>query len=262
MRDATSAPRSARFTAIPVLGTSSGAKTQRFHCSTAGLSAAGLNPRLSARGRIVLVVAMLMTFAVVSAALTLIPGPDLMFVVRTGAHGRRPAVAAAVGAAASALAWGTAAAFGVAALLQRSAEAFEVIKLAGAAYLIFLGLRALWQSRKASGISPPAGDVPPTVSVRKAFGLGAGIDLLNPKTGLFYVAVLPQVIPHGVPVLRSTLLFAGVDSLVAAALFTGVACAAAAFLTWLRRPGVVRGLERATGVCMVGLGIRTALERA
>jgi threonine/homoserine/homoserine lactone efflux protein len=211
---------------------------------------------------IVLMTAMVMTFLVVSVALTLIPGPDLMFVVRTGAHGRGPAVAAAFGAAASALVWGTAAAFGVAALLQRSAQAFEVVKLAGAAYLIFLGLRTVWQSRKAGGISPPAGDAQSALSLRKAFGLGAGIDLLNPKTGLFYVAVLPQVIPHGMPVLRSTLLFAGVDSLVAAALFTAVACAAAAFLTWLRRPGVVRGLDRTTGVCMVGLGIRTALERA
>jgi threonine/homoserine/homoserine lactone efflux protein len=210
----------------------------------------------------VLVIAMLMTFVMVSAALTLIPGPDLMFVVRTGAHGRGPAVAAALGAAASALVWGAAAAFGVAALLQRSAEAFEVIKLAGAAYLIFLGLRTLWQSRKADGISPPAGDVPPALPARRAFGLGAGIDLLNPKTGLFYVAVLPQVIPHGMPALRSTLLFAGVDSLVAAALFTCVACAAAAFLRWLRRPGFVRGLERTIGLCMVGLGIRTAIERA
>jgi threonine/homoserine/homoserine lactone efflux protein len=204
---------------------------------------------------------MLMTFVLVSVGLTLIPGPDLMFVVRTGARGRGPAVAAAFGTGAAAMAWGAAAAFGVAALLQRSAQAFEAIKLVGAAYLIFLGLRTLWQSRKARGISPPAGDVPPAISARKAFGLGAGIDLLNPKTGLFYVAILPQVIPHGVPVLRSTLLFAGVDSLVAATLFTAVACAAAAFLAWLHRPESVQGMERVTGVCMVGLGIRTAIER-
>jgi threonine/homoserine/homoserine lactone efflux protein len=64
---------------------------------------------------------MVVIFVVVSVALTLIPGPDLMFVVRNGAHGRSPAVGAALGAAAAALAWGVAAAFGVAALLQRSA---------------------------------------------------------------------------------------------------------------------------------------------
>jgi threonine/homoserine/homoserine lactone efflux protein len=94
------------------------------------------------------------------------------------------------------------------------------------------------------------------------FAQGAGIDLLNPKTGLFYVAVLPQVIPPGMPVLRSTLLFAGVDAAVAGALMVGVACLAAALLGWLRRPAVNRWLERITGACMVGLGVRTALERA
>jgi threonine/homoserine/homoserine lactone efflux protein len=255
-----------------------------------------------------------------------------MFVLRTGAHGRGPAVAAALGAAAAALAWGAAAAFGGAALLRSSAEAFEIVKLAGAAYLIFLGLRTLWQSRKThrvmtaarhtaaprrgraaargagrSGAAAAAGrtsmaasgragttdgrperavgrragttagraaTAPPerpaegaaapaqAVSARKALALGAGIDLLNPKTGLFYVAVLPQFIPHDVPVLRSTLLFAGVDSLVAASLFTGVACAAAALIGWLRQPGFVRGLERTTGLSMVGIGIRTAIEGA
>ena len=147
--------------------------------------------------------------------------------------------------------WGAAAAFGVAALLQRSAQAFELVKLAGAAYLIVLGLRTLWQSRNAGGITAPADGSSLAVSARRAFGLAAGVDLLNPKTGLFYVAVLPQVIPHGVPVLRSTLLFAAVDSVVAAVLFTALACAAATLLAWLRRPGVVRGMERGTGLCMV-----------
>jgi threonine/homoserine/homoserine lactone efflux protein len=64
------------------------------------------------------------------------------------------------------------------------------------------------------------------------------------------------------PVLRSTLLFASIDALTAAALFSALACAAAALLKWLRRPGIVRGMERTTGLCMIGLGIRTAIERA
>ncbi len=229
---------------------------------------------------------MLIAFVVVSAVLTIIPGPDLMFILRTSAHGRGPAVAAALGAAAAALVWGAAAAFGVAALLRSSADAFEIVKLVGAAYLIFLGLRTLWQSRKTRKIMTAArpaaaagagrdgaeaagqagtvaaeGAAVPMVSARRAFALAAGIDLFNPKTGLFYVAVLPQVIPHDVPALRSTLLFAGVDSLVAAGLFTGVACAAAALIGCLRRPGFVRGLERTTGLSMVGIGIRTAIER-
>jgi threonine/homoserine/homoserine lactone efflux protein len=210
---------------------------------------------------------MIVTFVLVSVALTLVPGPDMMFVIRSGLHGRRPAVAAALGAATAALAWGAAAAFGVAALLQHSARAFEIVRLAGAAYLIALGLRALWVSRPRAG--HPAGSVAPVSATPpggrqawRAFAQGAGIDLLNPKTGLFYVAVLPQVIPSGMPVLRSTLLFAVVDAAVAGGLMVAVACLAVALLRWLRRPAVNRWLERITGACMVGLGVRTALERA
>ena len=209
---------------------------------------------------------MIVTFVLVSVALTLVPGPDMMFVIRSGLQGRRAAVAAALGAAAAALAWGAAAAFGVAALLQHSARAFEIVRLAGAAYLIALGLWTLWISRSRTAAQPPAAAEPVSLPggrpAWRAFAQGAGIDLLNPKTGLFYVAVLPQVIPPGMPVLRSTLLFAGVDATVAGALMVGVAWLAAALLAWLRRPAVNRWLERITGACMVGLGVRTALERA
>jgi threonine/homoserine/homoserine lactone efflux protein len=219
--------------------------------------------------------AMLVTFVLVSVALTLIPGPDMMFVIRSGLHGRAPAIAAALGAATAALAWGAAAAFGVAALLQHSARAFEIVRVAGAAYLIALGLRALWVSRPRPGrpaepaavptSGPATGQAAGAAGHRRAwraYAQGAGIDLLNPKTGLFYVAVLPQVIPPGMPVLRSTLLFAVVDATVAGALMVVVAALAAALLGWLRRPAVNRWLERVTGACMVGLGVRTALERA
>jgi threonine/homoserine/homoserine lactone efflux protein len=204
--------------------------------------------------------AMVGAFVLVSLALTLMPGPDLLFVIRNGVNGRGPAVGAALGTAIATLAWGAAAGLGVAALLQRSAEAFEAVKLAGAAYLIFLGLRALWQSRAAHGVAQADGSSP-VVSPWGAFGRGVLVDLLNPKTGLFYVAVVPQVIPRGMPFLPSTMLFAGIDSLIAAAFLTGVACAAATALTWLRRPRVSRNLGRTTGLCMVGLGIRTAIER-
>jgi threonine/homoserine/homoserine lactone efflux protein len=204
---------------------------------------------------------MVVAFVIVSVALTLLPGPDLMFVIRNGSHGRGPGLGAALGTAIATLAWGAAAGLGVATLLQQSAEAFEIVKLAGAAYLIFLGLLTLWRSRTAPRIAPDESS-PPAVSPLAAFGRGVCVDLLNPKTGLFYVAVLPQVIPHGVPVLRGMLLFAGIDSLIAAAYLSTVACAVAALLAWLRRPRIACNLQRSTGLCMVGLGIRTAIERA
>jgi threonine/homoserine/homoserine lactone efflux protein len=204
---------------------------------------------------------MVVAFVIVSVALTLLPGPDLMFVMRNGAHGRGPGLGAALGTAITTLAWAAAAGVGVAGVLRQSAQAFEIVKLAGAAYLTFLGLKTLWQSRAAAGIASDDGSFP-RVSPWAAFGRGIGVDLLNPKTGLFYVAVLPQVIPHGVPVLRAMLLFAGIDTLIAAAYLSAVACAVAGLLAWLRRPAIARNLQRATGLCMVGLGIRTAVERA
>lgn len=181
--------------------------------------------------------------------------------IRNGVHGSGPAVGAALGTAIATLAWGAAAGLGIAALLHQSAQAFEAVKLAGAAYLTLLGLQALWRSRTAHGISPGGSSCSPAVSPRAAFGRGICVDLLNPKTSLFYVAVVPQVIPHGMPVLPSTLLFAAIDSLIAAAYLSGMAVAAAALLAWLRRPAITRGLERVTGLCMAGLGIRTAIER-
>ena len=74
------------------------------------------------------------------------------------------------------------------------------------------------------------------------------------------------MIPHGMPVQRAILLFAGIDSFIAAAYLSAVACAVAcavaALLAWLRQPAMARSLQRVTGLCMAGLGIRTALERA
>lgn len=203
---------------------------------------------------------MVLSFVVISVILTLIPGPDLLYVVRNGMHGRRHAVAAGLGAATAALVWGGTAALGVAELLDRSAEVFTVVKLIGAAYLILLGVRTLWETRRAVPIAASDEATQPSSPPRSAYMKGMGIDLLNPKTGLFYVALLPQVIPHGIPVLQGTLTFAGVDAVVAAITFAIVAFVTATVLRWLRRPAVVRNLERSTGVCMVALGLRTAVE--
>ena len=113
----------------------------------------------------------------------------------------------------------------MAALLQHSARAFEAVRLAGAAHLIALGLWTLWyrgpglpSGCASAGAVRRAPQPPGGRPAWRPFAADrAGIDLLNPKTGLFYVAVLPQVIPPGMPVLRSTLLFAGIDAAVAGA---------------------------------------------
>lgn len=206
------------------------------------------------------------TFAVIALLLCAVPGPDTLLVLRTGLRGgRRHGTAAGLGCAAGSLIWGSAAAVGIATLLERSAAAYEVIKLAGAAYLIVLGVRALWSARHSDSVSPDAdlpGAVPRARTARGAFAYGLTGDLLNPKMGLFYVAVIPQVVPRSIPVMSGTLLFAGVDTVVAAIYMTALAAAAGWALRWLRRGRVRGAMEATTGLCMVGLGASIVLDRS
>jgi threonine/homoserine/homoserine lactone efflux protein len=99
-------------------------------------------------------------------------------------------------------------------------------------------------------------------TTRGAFLYGLTGDLLNPKMGLFYVAVIPQVVPHSVPILTGTLMFAGVDTAVAALYMSALAVVTAWALRWLRNARVHRAMEGTTSLCMIGLGASIALDRS
>lgn len=150
-------------------------------------------------------VGIIATFAVVALLLSVVPGPDTLLVLRAGLRGgQRYGTATGLGCAAGSLIWGSAAAVGLATLLERSAAAFEIVKLAGAVYLIILGIRALWAARRPGGLGLDedcAAAAPPAQTATGAFLAGLTSDLLNPKMGLFYVAVIPQVVPHTMPIM-------------------------------------------------------------
>lgn len=203
------------------------------------------------------------TFAAVSALLTLTPGPDNLLVLRNGLHGRKPAMATGVGVAIASIAWGIAAAFGLAALLQRSQPLFEAVRIAGALYLCYLGVRSLIaaarRTPKQEAAATSAG--PPARGPWEALRTGLVTDLMNPKTGLLYVAIVPQLIPHTVTVLQGTLLFSWVDAVVAGGFLVIIGWFAASAVRWLRRPRVRRLTEGATGISLIGVGVHTAVER-
>jgi threonine/homoserine/homoserine lactone efflux protein len=131
----------------------------------------------------------LLTFALAAFVIIVIPGPSVLFVVgRALAHGRRTALASVVGNEAGALVLAAAVALGVGTVVQRSVLVFTVVKLAGAAYLVFLGVRALLRRGAHADVGVPAGD---------RGGWRAGLDgflvgVVNPKTAVFFAAVLPQ----------------------------------------------------------------------
>jgi len=195
----------------------------------------------------------------VSAVLIVTPGPDTALVIRNAlGSGARAASLTALGVGAGSLAWAVAAALGVGLVLERSATAFTVLKLAGAAYLIYLGLRSILGGSRPIGTSSsgPA----PSLADRSALGQGLLNNLLNPKAGAFFVTVLPQfVTPADVPS-RLVLMMLAYEVLVVAWL---VAYGAAVSRARRRLVGsrVQRWMERATGAVLLALGVRLALER-
>ena len=154
--------------------------------------------------------AAVLSFAFVATALTVTPGLDTALVLRAAlAQGRREAAATAGGIVAGLFVWGAAAAVGVSALLTASELAFDVLRYAGAAYLVWFGARLLWRAARPGPDGGPPETVP-AVSAWRAARLGLFTNLLNPKVGVFYVALLPQFLPAGSDPLAVGLLLAGV----------------------------------------------------
>jgi threonine/homoserine/homoserine lactone efflux protein len=197
----------------------------------------------------------LVAFAPVAALLTVTPGAATALVVRSAAvGGRRRALATTVGNSLGVLLWGAFAAMGIAAVVATSAEAFTAVKLVGAVVLVVLGLQSLRGHR---------GDEPPRRSRSPGAPLRDGLitSLANPKLAVFFVALFPQFVPAGAPVLPCALLMAAMivsfDLVWYSALAYLVARARRAFVEgpWLARA------ERLTGAVLVGLGVRLAFER-
>lgn len=198
-------------------------------------------------------------FAAVALLFGLAPGPDVLLVLRHSlVRGPRDGVAVALGAAAGGLTWGVAAALGLATLVQQSPAVYEVIKLGGAVYLVFLGVRGILQARRvgAGGEAP----VSPRRERMAAFRAGLVTDLLNPKMGVFYLALLPQFIPAGGDVLRWSVVLMSVEAVTAVTSLVGYAVLAHVAGRALMRPVVRTWLERVLGSVLIGLGLRIAVS--
>ncbi|WP_433431756.1 LysE family translocator [Nonomuraea sp. CA-141351] len=194
------------------------------------------------------------SFAAVVALLTLTPGLDTALILRTSVlAGRRPAWGVTLGIQLGTLTWGVVTAAGLSALLAASRLGYEVLRWAGVAYLVWMGLRMLL-ARQAAHDEPEQ-----AVGFRSGFTRGLVTNLLNPKVGAFYVAMLPQFIPDGAPHAVMGLLLAGVhvaEAVVWSAVLIGFASLMSGFL---RSPTVRRALDRVTGVVIIGFGIRLAV---
>ena len=212
--------------------------------------------------------AALPTFALASTLLILAPGPDSLLVLRnTLRHGRRAGWVTASGTMSGLLAWAVAAAFGLSALLRVSDLGYDAVRLAGACYLLWLGVSSLWPSRgrratpaAAAGTAGPASPTEGEAGWRRAYLNGLLSNLLNPKIGVFFIAFLPGFIPAGAPAPLFPLALGLWFIAETGAWLATLAWMAARGARWLRRSSVQRWLERITGVALIGFGLRLATQ--
>ena len=199
----------------------------------------------------------LWSFVVLIAVLTLTPGMDTALIVRTAAVGSpRRAWGVVLGIQTGTLCWGALTSAGVTAVLLASPPAYEVLRWAGAAYLVWMGLAMLWSTRRRAPLE--AADEPVADRFLPGWRRGVLTNLLNPKVGAFYVALLPQFIPAGAPAFRYGLLLAGIHVVLGVAWSTVLVGLARRLRSVLRRPAARRVLDRVTGTVLAGFGVRLA----
>jgi len=201
---------------------------------------------------------LLLAFIGASLVLALTPGPAVVYIVaRTVAQGRACGLASVLGVALGNLANAVGAALGLAALFAVSASAFTVVKWAGAAYLVVLGVR-MWLAVPAGlDTAAPAAPVQP---LRRVFRDGFVVALLNPKTSLFFAAFLPQFMDAHANALVQTLSLAGIFIAIAACtdlMYVLTASAVASRLNRAARPALWG--NRIAGTSFIGLGLLTAM---
>lgn len=205
----------------------------------------------------------LIAFSIAAALLTVTPGLDTALVLRTAAaEGGRQAMRAGSGVSCGVLAWGLITALGLGALLAVSRFAYQALQIAGACYLLYLGARMLWAAWRRPISDRDAGSesaIPATAP--KWFLRGLFTNLLNPKIGVFYVSFLPQFIPADANVVAFSVMLAAIHAVIGLAWFAALVLATRPLSRWLRRPGVVRGLDTLTGIALVAFGLRLALAR-
>lgn len=200
----------------------------------------------------------LLACSAASALIVMLPGPDTLVVVRNLLRGGRgQAIRTALGVLSGLVVWVGTAALGLSAVLRASRTGYDVLRIVGAAYLLYLGIQSLRARRL-----PMDDSLPRRGLLGSGYGAGLATNLLNPKVGVFFVTFLPGFVPHGASVGLSTLAFGGIFILQTGIYFAVLIALASRILAWLSSVRTKRRLDRATGVVLIGFGLRLASEAA
>ncbi len=203
-------------------------------------------------------------FLAAALVLAVTPGPGIFYVAaRALSGGRAEGVASSLGTGLGGTVHVLAGSLGVSAVVLASAELFAALKLLGAAYLVWIGLRTVRAARRDALAALGGGAAVPPVGARRAFREGAVVEALNPKTAAFFLAFVPQFVdPAAADVGRQFALLGLVSVVLNTLADVAVALAAAGVRAGAAaRPGLVRRLHEASGAAMVALGLGLALAR-
>jgi threonine/homoserine/homoserine lactone efflux protein len=204
----------------------------------------------------------LLVYTGVVVAIALLPGPDTAVVTKNALmHGRDAALGSAIGVNIGLSVWTLATALGVAAVIRSSATVYDALKLVGAVYLIWIGGRALWDSRRVKDGTRTTAASTRTIDGRGGFRQGVISNLANPKVGIFFTSLLPQFVSSGHPALPQMLLLGAIFVTFNVVWMCSYALAAVRLSDLLSRARVKAALDRFTGLVLVGVGIRLAIER-
>ncbi|KPA22171.1 Homoserine/homoserine lactone efflux protein [Shimia sp. SK013] len=200
-----------------------------------------------------------LTFVAASTALLLIPGPTILLVLSYAlTQGRSVAVATAAGVALGDLVAMTASLLGLGAIVMASATAFMMLKWVGALYLVWLGVKMLRSANQATlGDLATAGSMP----AKGVFTHAAAVTALNPKSIGFFIAFVPQFIQPAQPLLMQFIILISTFVILAAVNALAYALLADRLRARISRPAVMRGLTRAGGITLIGMGVLTATLR-
>jgi threonine/homoserine/homoserine lactone efflux protein len=200
-------------------------------------------------------------FAAIAVPLVATPGISTAVVLRNSiAGGIRDGVATAVGLNTASICYGLLAGFGVAVALQRWPAAWTSLRVAGVAYLLWLGLRSVWRAARARrGVSARAAATGEPRHWSRRFGEGFLTNTFNPSIATFYLLVIPTFIPRGAPVVRSAMILTGIHVSLALTWHLTWALAGGALAATLERPRPRRVLESITGLALIALAVKLAL---
>ena len=201
-----------------------------------------------------------LAFSVAALMLTLMPGPDTFLVMGNAvAGGARRGLAAAAGTTSGGLFHVALFALGVTQLLMYSERAFWTVKLLGAFYLAYLGVKARRAALRPRADAPALELAAPASSLWRAFAQGALTNALNPKIAMFYLAFLPQFLAPGPHMARDSMLMIGLHYSIGAVWLGIVAIGSARMAGAMRSARVARALDGLIGTMMLGFGARLAL---